>query len=74
MIFGKHINRYYLKYAPMLILGLAALIVVDSFQLIIPNFYQQIVNGINTGFVTVDGQRLPFDLNYLLDRICQVTL
>ena len=70
MIFGKHINRYYLKYAPMLILGLAALIVVDSFQLIIPNFYQQIVNGINTGFVTVDGQRLPFDLNYLLDRIC----
>ena len=21
MIFGKHINRYYLKYAPMLLLG-----------------------------------------------------
>ena len=25
MIFGKHINRYYLKYAPLLLLGLAAL-------------------------------------------------
>ena len=67
MIFGKYINRYYLKYALWLILGLAALVVVDAFQLIIPNFYQQIVNGINSGLVIVDGQSIPFDLNYLLD-------
>ena len=29
MIFGKYINKYYLKNAPILILGLAALILVD---------------------------------------------
>ena len=31
MIFGKHINRYYLKNAPVLILGVLALILVDYF-------------------------------------------
>ena len=30
MIFGKHINRYYLKNAPVLILGVLALILVTS--------------------------------------------
>lgn len=29
MIFGKHINKYYLKYAPLLLLGILALVVVD---------------------------------------------
>ncbi len=32
MIFGKYINKYYLKNAPILILGLAALILVDYFS------------------------------------------
>ena len=34
MIFGKYINKYYLKNAPILILGLAALILmgVPSFS------------------------------------------
>jgi ATP-binding cassette subfamily B protein len=36
MIFGKHINRYYLKYAHLLILGLVALVAVDYLQLEIP--------------------------------------
>ena len=36
MIFGKYINRYYLKNAPALLLGVAALILVDYMQLIIP--------------------------------------
>ena len=52
MIFGKHINRYYLKYGWMLLLGLAALVAVDYLQLIIPNLYQMTVNGINDGKVT----------------------
>ena len=29
MIFGKYINRYYLKHAPTLLLGLLALLTVD---------------------------------------------
>ena len=36
MIFGKYINRYYLKNAPLLLLGLAALVLVDFFQLKVP--------------------------------------
>ena len=69
MIFGKHINRYYLKYSFWLLLGLATLVVVDSLQLVIPNLYQQVINGINTGFVTLDSAQVPFDIDFLLDRI-----
>ena len=70
MIFGKHINRYYAKYAVSLLLGLAALIVVDYLQLVIPNLYQMVINGINQGVVELDGQTVPFDMNFLLDKIC----
>ena len=70
MIFGKYINRYYIKYAGWLALGLAALIMVDYMQLVIPNLYQQVINGINQGYVTLDGTDVPFDLDFLLDRIC----
>ena len=70
MIFGKHINKYYIKYAPWLLLGLAALVLVDYMQLVIPNLYQQVINGMNLGCVTVDGANVPFDMDFLLDRIC----
>ena len=70
MIFGKHINRYYLKYALWLLVGLAALIVVDYLQLAIPNLYQMVINGINDGYVMKDGVKLAFDLDFLLDEIC----
>ena len=40
MIFGKHINRYYLKNAALLLLGLAALVLVDFFQLKVPELYR----------------------------------
>ena len=51
MIFGKHINRYYLRFAHLILLGLVALIAVDYLQLIIPNLYQMVINGVNTGYV-----------------------
>lgn len=70
MIFGKYINKYYRKYAGWLVLGLAALIMVDYMQLVIPNLYQLLINGMNQGWVLVDGARLPFDMDFLLDRIC----
>lgn len=70
MIFGKHINRYYLKYAHMLLLGLAALVTVDYLQLKIPELYQMLINGMNQGFVMIDGTRVAFDMAFLLDRIC----
>ena len=70
MIFGKHINRYYLKYAHMLLLGLAALILVDTLQLEIPELYQMVINGTSLGYVMVDGVQAAFDMDFLLDRIC----
>lgn len=70
MIFGKHINRYYLKYAGWLLLGLIALIVVDWFQLEIPELYQMLINGINMGYVEVEGVQVGFDFDFLLDYIC----
>ena len=70
MVFGKHINRYYLKYGGLLLLGLIALIVVDCLQLVIPNLYQMLINGMNDGFVSMDGVLVPFDMNFLLDEIC----
>ena len=70
MIFGKHINRYYLRYAPSLLLGLLALIVVDYFQLEVPELYQMVINGMNDGTVLINGERIPFNMDFLLDRIC----
>lgn len=70
MIFGKHINRYYLRYAPMLLFGLASLIAVDYLQLIIPELYKLVVDGMFAGSVTVDGVVRPFDLELLLDTVC----
>ena len=70
MIFGKHINRYYLKYAWMLLLGLASLILVDTLQLEIPELYQMVINGTSLGYATVNGVQMAFTMDFLLDRIC----
>ena len=70
MIFGKYINRYYLKNAPVLLLGLLALLTVDYIQLLIPHFYRLVINGVNLGQVVVNGQTLPFTKEVLLQHIC----
>ena len=70
MILGKHINRYYLRYAGWLILGLFALVMVDYLQLEIPKLYGMVINGMNLGYVELDGAQYPFDVDFLLDHIC----
>ena len=70
VIFGKHINRYYLRYAPMLLFGLASLIAVDYLQLVIPELYQMVIDGMFAGSVTVDGVSRVFDMEFLLEVIC----
>ncbi len=74
MIFGKHMNRYYLRHAGMLLLGLLALILVDYMQLIIPNLYQMVINGMNDGYVMHEGVRQVFDMDFLLMEICKPML
>ena len=70
MILGKHINRYYLRYAHMLILGLIALMTVDYLQLQIPPLYGMVVNGINDGFVVMEGITYNFTMDFVLEHIC----
>lgn len=71
MIFGKHINRYYLKNAPILLLGLAALILVDYFQLLVPELYRMVINGTNGSGIVIDGQATALTMDVLLDEICR---
>ena len=48
MLFGKYINRYYLKYAPLFILGILALVAVDIIQLFIPEYLGEVVKILQT--------------------------
>ena len=66
MIFNKHINRYYLRHIFVILIGLAALVLVDYLQLKIPELYQMVINGINEGYV--DG--VAFDLDFLVSKVC----
>lgn len=70
MIFGRHINRYYLRYLYLFLGGIVSLLLVDVFQMKIPELYNLIVNGINDGAAEVDGVLQTFNLDFLLDYIC----
>ena len=48
MLFGKHVNRYYLKYLWLFIFGIAALIAVDYIQLFIPKYLGEVVDILQT--------------------------
>ncbi len=63
MLFGKQINRYYLRHLPVLIFGLFALVMVDFIQLKVPEIYGFIVDVLN-------GQVPAFDGKMLLDEVC----
>ena len=70
MIFGRHMNRYYLRFAAMFLLGVIVLLVEDYMILLIPEYYQMLVNGLSYGYVDVDGVRQVFDMALLIDKIC----
>ena len=70
MLFGKHINKYYIKYMPHLLLGILSLVLVDYIQLLVPGLYQLVINGINDGQVMHKGELVKFDMTFLLDHIC----
>ena len=70
VIFGKYINRYYLKNGPALLLGLLALLAVDFIQLKIPQLYRLVINGVNLGEVVVNGETVAFTKEVLFQQIC----
>jgi len=59
----------------MLLLGALALFLVDYMQLIIPELYSMVIEGIENGVVETDnGVFVPFDISFLLDEICRPML
>lgn len=75
MIFGKHINKYYLKYSYLIIGGILALLLVDFMQLKVPELYRMVLEGMQYGEVKVDsGAIVPFDMDFVLDYICRPLL
>jgi len=46
VLFGKTVNKYYIKYGFFFILGILALLFVDYFQLEIPKIFGEIVDGL----------------------------
>ena len=75
MLFGKHINKYYLRYLYLFLFGLIALVAVDMAQLDIPQLYEYLVNGLNslidgTKVVEVNGEMVPFNFDFVLEYLC----
>ena len=70
MLFGKHINRYYIRYLPHFLIGVLALLLVDYMQLVVPELYRTVINGMTYGTAEVDGVTVPFDMPFLLDEVC----
>ena len=60
---------YYLV-APALLLGILALLMVDYIQLLVPQLYRLVINGVNLGQVVVRGETMPFTKEVLFQHIC----
>ncbi|MBP5193153.1 MAG: ATP-binding cassette domain-containing protein, partial [Clostridia bacterium] len=69
MVFGKRLNKYYLKYAWLFIIGIVTLIVIDYAQLQIPKIYRLLLTGINTGFID-EARTISFDMGVVLNDVC----
>lgn len=52
MLFGKHVNKYYLKYFWYFFFGILALIIVDYVQLLVPEEISKIATGIEEKNIT----------------------
>lgn len=55
MIFGKIVNKYYLKYLHLFIFGITALVIVDYFQLEIPALTGKLIDDLVNGEINRDG-------------------
>ena len=76
MLFGKYINKYYLRYLHLFLFGLIALVAVDMAQLDIPQLYEYLINGLNSlidgsRVVEVNGELVPFNFDFVLKHLCE---
>ena len=56
MLFGRYVNRYYLKYGWMLLIGILALIAVDYIQLFIPEYLGEVVGILSNEVPPTDSE------------------
>ena len=71
MLFGKYVNKFYKKYWYLFISGAIFLILVDYFQLKIPEIYGSIINELKNGTLFSDSSNeLGKILNYSLQTLC----
>ncbi len=66
MLFGKYINRYYLKYAGWFLIGIISLIVVDWIQLYIPEFLGKVVDLVEDDIVANKQEIINIGLKVLI--------
>ncbi len=69
MIFGKTINKYYVRYAGLFLLGIVALIIVDLAQLEIPLITRDLVNTLEARIAAGE----TADTAFLLDIVRTLT-
>lgn len=60
MVFGKLLNKYYLRYFPLFLLGITALVIVDLLQLEIPMILRDLVNGLESRLDSGDTDNTAF--------------
>lgn len=54
MLFGKYINKYYLRYALFFIIGIIALVTVDIAQLEVPELFGKLIDDIDKNTLTIE--------------------
>ena len=67
MLFGKYVNRFYKKYWYLILIGVTCLVLVDYFQLLIPEIYGNIITELkeNTLFSEENKKILNYSLQLL---------
>lgn len=69
MLFGKNVNRYYFKYFHLFLIGIAALLLVDYIQLLIPENYGNLIDLIGSKTLTM-ASLLKIIYNMLFITLC----
>ncbi|MCR5740956.1 MAG: ABC transporter ATP-binding protein/permease [Gammaproteobacteria bacterium] len=76
MVFGKNINKYYLKYWYLFLIGIIALVVVDyAYTVIPPKIIESIIDGLYEGTLTnelLTTQILQFVVVLAISFTCRI--
>lgn len=59
MIFGKNVNHYYIKYFPLFLVGIFALLFVDYIQILLPENYGTLVDAITNSIKQKEEGSMP---------------